>query len=502
MKDVLSENKELENEYRAFLDTLPLVNNLRSFGREIQVRPSLLNARKSLLIDAIVDILMGRTEPAPPSGRGRHVKSEPDLTIMPKLEEIRTHYAQQEWKKCFHDRQKAGETGDFGIGDLIVASPEPVENIYRKQIFSGILEIMPSGYGFLRARNCQPTNGEDVFIPAPIIHAMKLREGDFICCTVKPRVKNDSAAIEEIESVNGLGVGKYEARDLFDKLTACYPKEKIRLSDGESKISLRLLDFFVPIGKGQRALIIAPPKAGKTTLLKDIARAIAANHREIQLIVLLIDERPEEVTDFCESVHGAEVIYSTFDEGADHHVRAAELTVAHAKRMAEQGQDVVILLDSLTKLTRAYNYVAESTGKTLSGGLDAAALAEPKRFFGAARNTLEQGSVTILATALVDTGSRMDDVIYEEFKGTGNADIFLSRDLAERRIFPAIDIRRSGTRKEELLLSEEELAAVYKLRERGLAENVEGVLDMLKKTKNNGQFMDRLEEWLKIYKTK
>ena len=209
----------------------------------------------------------------------------------------------------------------------------------------------------------------------------------------------------------------------------------------------------------------------------------------------------EEKADF-KSIPRAMVVSSTFDEGAEHHVRAAQLTIAHAKRLAEQGRDVVILLDSLTKLTRAYNYIAESTGKTLSGGLDAAALAEPKRFFGAARNTLEQGSVTILATALVDTGSRMDDVIYEEFKGTGNSDIFLSRDLAERRIFPAIDVRRSSTRKEELLLTKDELAAVYKLRERGIVENMEGLLEMLKKTEDNEEFVDRLGEWLKVYKAK
>ena len=214
----------------------------------------------------------------------------------------------------------------------------------------------------------------------------------------------------------------------------------------------------------------------------------------------LIDERPEEVTDFRLSVEGAQVVYSTFDEGAEHHVRAAELTMSHAKRMAETGHDVVILLDSLTKLTRAYNYLSENSGKTLSGGLEAGSLTEPKRFFGAARNTVEAGSITVIATALVETGSRMDDVIYEEFKGTGNADVFLSRDLAERRVFPAIDVRRSGTRKEELLLGKEELAAVYKLRERGITENVAGLLDMLKKTKDNEEFIARLSDWIRVYK--
>ena len=235
-------------------------------------------------------------------------------------------------------------------------------------------------------------------------------------------------------------------------------------------------------------------------LLKDIASEIGKNHPEINLLILLIDERPEEVTDIRSCVEHAEIVCSTFDEGAEHHVRSAELTIEHARRMVEQGKHVVLLLDSLTKLTRAYNALCDNTGKTLSGGLDVGALAEPKRFFGAARNTVEGGSLTILATVLVDTGSRMDDVIYEEFKGTGNSDIFLSRELAERRIFPAIDIRRSGTRKEELLLDREELSAVYALRERGLCENTVGMLDTLKKTKNNEEFVVRLPEWLKTYK--
>ena len=477
------ENSEiLEGKYREYLETLPLTV-LRILGRNQGV-PTTRVGNKPELIDAITDILMGRQQPVPRSGRGAPVKqSYLDPSIMLKLAEIRRSGEREQPQKM-----------------LQVASPEPVKSFFDQPVYTGILEIMQSGYGFLRAKNCQPTNGNDVFIAAPLIHSLKLREGDFVACNVRPRQKNDSAAIGEVLSVNGLPVGVYENRPFFDALTACYANEKIKLSEGNNQISLRILDLFAPIGKGQRALIIAPPKAGKTTLLKDIARAIADHHRDISLIVLLIDERPEEVTDFRSSVDNAEIIYSTFDEGADHHVRAAELTVAHAKRMAEQGKDVVLLLDSLTKLTRAYNYIAESTGKTLSGGLDAGALAEPKRFFGAARNTVESGSITILATALVDTGSRMDDVIYEEFKGTGNCDIFISRELAERRVFPAIDIRRSGTRKEDMLLSKEELNAVYKMRERGLVENADGVIEMLKKTENNEAFLSRLGEWLKVYK--
>ena len=320
-----------------------------------------------------------------------------------------------------------------------------------------------------------------------------------IACHARASVKNDSAAFTELLSVNGMPIGSYENRPYFDALTAYFPKEKFRLSDRGEEISLRVLDLFAPVGKGQRGLIIAPPKAGKTSLLKDIARSLAKTEN-VALIVLLIDERPEEVTDFRMTVEGAEIISSTFDEGAWHHIRAADLVLAHAKRLAEAGKDVVILLDSLTKLTRAHNIVAESSGKTLSGGLDPNALGGPKRFFGAARNLEGKGSLTILATVLVDTGSRLDDVVYEEFKGTGNADIVLSRDLSERRVFPAFDLRRSGTRKDELLLSEEELSGVRRLQSRGLADNTEGVLDMMTKTDNNEEFLARLDSWLKVYK--
>lgn len=479
------EFKTVETRYREYLDTLSLTT-LRLLGRENGVAQA-SSIKKSGLVDGIVAVLTGKSQPVPRSKRGAPVKhSYLDPEVSRKLEEIRKEYR-------YVAEKKEAVTG--------VSSPDlPDRPLYDEPVYTGILEIMQGGYGFLRAKNCQPSNGGDVFISAPVLHSMRLREGDYVACTAKPRQKNDSPALDEILSVNGLPVGEYERRPFFDSLTAQYAKEKIELSKENPCLSLRVLDLFSPIGKGQRALIIAPPKAGKTTLLKEIASAIAAHHGEISLIVLLIDERPEEVTDFRTSVPEAQVVYSTFDEGAEHHIRAAELTIEHAKRMAEHGRDVVILLDSLTKLTRAYNYASESSGKTLSGGLEAGALAEPKRFFGAARNTVEGGSVTILATALVDTGSRMDDVIYEEFKGTGNADIFLSRELAERRIFPAIDVRKSGTRKEELLLSQEELSAVYKLRERGITENVPGLLDMMKRTADNAEFIGRLPEWLRIYK--
>ena len=479
------ELKTTEQRYREFLDTLPL-STLRILGRQLGMSHASSN-NKSVLIDEIIDILTGKQQPVPRSNRGAPVKQTYiDPAIFDKLDEI---------KRLGADDRREREAVFEVASDEHDAPPS-----YEAPVYTGILEITGGGYGFVRAHNCQPSaTGEDVFLPAPFIHARKLREGDFIACTAKPRQKNDSAAVESLLSVNGLPVGGYEDRPHFDSLTAQYATQKICLSEGCNELSLRILDLFSPIGKGQRALIIAPPKAGKTTLLKNVAHAVGEYHRELVLIVLLIDERPEEVTDMCESVPAAQIISSTFDEGAEHHVRAARLALEHAKRYAELGKDVVILLDSLTKLTRAYNYLSDNSGKTLSGGLDAGAFSEPKRFFGAARNTKEAGSITILATVLVETGSRMDDVIYEEFKGTGNSDIFLSRELAERRVFPAIDIRRSGTRKEELLLSSDELGAVYKLRERGITDTA-GILEMLKRTSDNTEFIARLPEWLRIYK--
>lgn len=474
-----------EQRYFDFLDKIA-ISTLRAIGRHVGV-PHASTQNKDVIIQKITDIYTGKAQPTPPSGRGAPVKEN----IVP------TEYLAG-LDKIKLDIQREKET--LGVRQGEALAPDERQGIQGVR-YGGILEITPNGYGFIRTNNCQPTiNGGDVFISAPLIHSYRLREGDFVVCTAQPQQKSNSPAIDKLVSVNGLPVGAYETRPIFDYLTAQYPKEKICFSREQTPLSLRVLDLFAPVGKGQRALIIAPPKAGKTTLLKEIASSISENHKDCMLLILLIDERPEEVTDIRNGVKNAEVIYSTFDESVEHHVRAASLTIAHAKRMAEQGKDVVILLDSLTKLTRAYNNLTDSSGKTLSGGLEASALSEPKRFFGAARNTVEAGSITILATALVDTGSRMDDVIYEEFKGTGNSDIFLSRDLAERRIFPAIDIRRSGTRKEELLLTKEEIEAVYKMRERGFTENPAGMLDMMKRTANNEEFVARLPEWLRIYK--
>lgn len=359
----------------------------------------------------------------------------------------------------------------------------------------GVLEILPDGYGFLRIENYLPSD-EDIYLSPSQIRRFHLRTGDMISGNVRPPKEGEKyRAVLQISAVNGLDPEHAVCRYHFDSLTPIFPNSRIVLEYDPQELSTRIIDMIAPIGKGQRALIVSPPKAGKTMMLKNIAKSIAKNYPEIQLIVLLIDERPEEVTDIRRSVDG-EVVSSTFDELPENHLRVADMVLERAQRLVESGKDVVILMDSITRLARANNLVVPPTGRTLSGGLDPSALHKPKRFFGAARNIEEGGSLTIIATALVETGSRMDDVIYEEFKGTGNMEIHLDRKLAERRIYPAIDIKKSGTRREELLLSKEELEAVWLLR-RALAsvDNVEAasiVINSLRKTKTNREFYKNL----------
>ncbi|MBQ3219637.1 MAG: transcription termination factor Rho [Clostridia bacterium] len=366
----------------------------------------------------------------------------------------------------------------------------------------GVLELHSDGYGFLRTGNYE-TSKKDIFVSWPNIKKYRLRRGDKVRCRAKTVREGESAALQQVLEINGMNPELFTKRAEFDDLVPCYPDRRIKLeTEGtENDLAIRCIDLFAPIGMGQRGLIVAPPKTGKTTLLKKIAQSIEKNYKDIELMVLLIDERPEEVTDIKRSIT-ADVIFSTFDEGAEHHVRAAELAINRAKRLVEVGKDVVILMDSITRLARAYNNIVESSGKTLSGGLDPAAMPAPKRFFGAARNIEDGGSLTILSTALVDTGSRMDDVIYEEFKGTGNMEIHLSRELSERRIFPAIDLYKSGTRREDLLLSEKELNAVYQLRSilSQRADATDSLLEMLKKSKDNADFLVKLDAWIKLYK--
>jgi transcription termination factor Rho len=360
----------------------------------------------------------------------------------------------------------------------------------------GILDIIPDGLGFLRSGDLLPSS-DDIYVSQSQIRRFGLRPGDTVVGQVRPPKDNEKYfGLLRVEAVNGEDPERAKRRPWFDRLTPIFPREQFRLESGRHPLSTRLLDMLAPIGRGQRGMIVSPPKAGKTTILKEIANGLTSNHDDLHLMVVLIGERPEEVTDMARSVE-AEVMAATFDEPVQHHVRVAEMALERAKRLVETGENVVILADSITRLARAYNLVVPPSGRTLSGGIDPAALYPPKRFFGAARNIEEGGSLTIIATCLVDTGSRMDDVIYEEFKGTGNMEMHLNRKLAERRLFPAIDIERSSTRREELLLNKDVLSRVWTLRRMidalgGGADAVEPVLDRLSKTRSNADFLSTL----------
>ena len=362
------------------------------------------------------------------------------------------------------------------------------------EIVEGILEVLPDGYGFLRGDNYL-SSPKDVYISPIQIRRFKLDTGDIIKGISRTKEGEKFPSLIFVGEVNGEHPEKAAKRKRFDELTPIYPNERLKLETVPTEYAMRIIDLISPIGKGQRGMIVAPPKVGKTTLLKKIANSISANNPEVELIVLLIDERPEEVTDMKRSIKG-QVIYSTFDEMPEHHVKVAEMVLERAKRIIEHNKDVVILLDSITRLARAYNLVMPSSGKTLSGGLDPAALHKPKKFFGAARNIENGGSLTILATALIETGSRMDDVIFEEFKGTGNMELNLDRKLAEKRIFPAVDIYKSGTRREDLLLSDKEKAALWKLRKEmsnsSILEVTDNILEALKRTKTNEEFINNI----------
>ena len=361
----------------------------------------------------------------------------------------------------------------------------------------GVLEVLPDGYGFLRSSdyNYLPSP-DDIYVSPSQIKKFSLRTGDFVSGQVRPPKEGERFfALLRVEAVNGLEPEGIRERTLFDNLVPVYPTRRINLESAPGEYSMRIVDLLSPIGKGQRGLIVSPPKSGKTILLQKIANSITRNHPEIKLIILLIDERPEEVTDMERSVKG-EVISSTFDEPAERHVQVADMVIEKAKRLVEAKEDVVILLDSITRLARAHNIVVPHSGRILSGGVDANALHRPKRFFGSARNTEEAGSLTIIATALVDTGSRMDDVIFEEFKGTGNMELVLNRDLSDRRIFPAIDVNRSGTRREDLLMKEDELAKVWILRkilsDFSSVEAMDFLMDKIRGTKNNKEFLNNM----------
>lgn len=359
----------------------------------------------------------------------------------------------------------------------------------------GVLETMPEGYGFLRAINYLPSS-EDIYISASQIRRFDMRTGDKVSGKVRPPKDNERyLALLQVEAINDTDPEEASRRLHFPALTPIHPREQLRLDNNPDKLASRIIDLLVPIGKGQRGLIVSPPKAGKTMLLKEIANSMAYNWPELELFILLIDERPEEVTDMQRSVK-AEVVSSTFDERPENHIRVTELVLERLQRLVEHGRDVVLLLDSITRLTRAYNLVIPPSGRTLSGGIDPAAFYRPKKFFGAARKIEEGGSLTIIASSLVDTGSRMDDVIYEEFKGTGNLELHLDRKLADKRIFPALDINRSGTRREELLLPSDRLELMWALRRAmgnsSSGEFLELMVDKLKKTKDNEEFLQKM----------
>ena len=370
------------------------------------------------------------------------------------------------------------------------------------EIVEGILDILPDGYGFLRGENFLSSD-KDVYVSMVQIKRFRLDTGDIVKGISRYREGEKFPSLIFVGEVNGEHPEKAMKRKRFDELTPIYPNERIKLETIPTDYATRMIDLISPIGKGQRGMIVAPPKVGKTTLLKKIANSISQNNPEIELIVLLIDERPEEVTDMKRSIKG-QVIHSTFDELPDHHVKVAEMVIERAKRLVEHDKDVVILLDSITRLTRAYNLVIPSSGRTLSGGIDPAALHKPKKFFGAARNIEFGGSLTILATSLIDTGSRMDDVIFEEFKGTGNMEVHLDRKLSEKRIFPAIDINKSGTRREDLLLTKKEMETVFALRKAmnsmPVADVTEQVISQMTQTKTNDEFIDKIENYLIKFK--
>ena len=379
------------------------------------------------------------------------------------------------------------------IFKILQAQSEKEGHIFAE----GVLEILPDGYGFLRSPDYNYLPGpDDIYVSPSQIRKFDLKTGDTISGQVRPPHEGEKYfALVKIEAVNFESPDEARNKILFDNLTPLYPQERLKLETTRENISARVMDLLTPLGKGQRGLIVSPPRAGKTMLLQNVANSITTNHPEVVLMVLLIDERPEEVTDMQRSVKG-EVISSTFDEPAARHVQVAEMVIEKAKRLVEHKRDVVILLDSITRLARAYNTIVPPSGKVLSGGVDSNALQRPKRFFGSARNIEEGGSLTIIATALIDTGSRMDDVIFEEFKGTGNSEIILERKLVDKRTFPAIDIQRSGTRKEELLIPKEDLQRIWVLRKvlnpLSPVEAMELLIDKLSKTKTNGEFLSNM----------
>ena len=423
----------------------------------------------------IIELMLAEDEKDKTSGKGMYARSA-------EKKELREESESKTDENKTDDEEKFPAELDSGIA------------------VNGILEVMPDGYGFIRSDNYLP--GErDVYVAPSQIRRFGLKTGDILEGNTRVKTQGEKfAALLYVKSINGYTPEEAARRRNFEDMTPIFPNERLHLEQPGASVAMRIMDLISPVGKGQRGMIVSPPKAGKTTLLKEVAKSVKRNNPEVHLIILLIDERPEEVTDIKEAIEGpnVEVIYSTFDELPENHKRVSEMVIERGKRLVEHQKDVIILIDSITRLTRAYNQTVPPSGRTLSGGLDPAALHMPKRFFGAARNMREGGSLTILATALVDTGSKMDDVVYEEFKGTGNMELVLDRKLSEKRVFPAIDIPKSGTRREDLLLSPDELEAINVIRKalNGLKpeEAVDRILDLFAKTRNNNEFVNMVKK--------
>ena len=423
----------------------------------------------------IIELMLAEDEKDKTSGKGMYARSA-------EKKELREESESKTDENKTDDEEKFPAELDSGIA------------------VNGILEVMPDGYGFIRSDNYLP--GErDVYVAPSQIRRFGLKTGDILEGNTRVKTQGEKfAALLYVKSINGYTPEEAAKRRNFEDMTPIFPNERLHLEQPGASVAMRIMDLISPVGKGQRGMIVSPPKAGKTTLLKEVAKSVKRNNPEVHLIILLIDERPEEVTDIKEAIEGpnVEVIYSTFDELPEHHKRVSEMVIERGKRLVEHQKDVIILIDSITRLTRAYNQTVPPSGRTLSGGLDPAALHMPKRFFGAARNMREGGSLTILATALVDTGSKMDDVVFEEFKGTGNMELVLDRKLSEKRVFPAIDIPKSGTRREDLLLSPDELEAINVIRKalNGLKpeEAVDRILDLFAKTRNNNEFVNMVKK--------
>lgn len=469
------------------LDQLTIFE-LRERARKIGVA-SPTSKSKEELIKAYISVESGDITPAQKQNRGRPPKSS--ISSLDDEENYTSNI-----QEPYSEFNTTADQMPTQTQTTVVNTPIQNNAIGSCERKSGWLEILPEGYGFLRAENCEYSI-KDTYVSGRSIKEFGLRAGDMVCAVARKNADNKPPAVVSVESVNGMPLSAIKNRPNFDMLVPIYPNKRLELEvpNSNNDYSIRCMDIVAPIGKGQRAMIVSPPKAGKTTLLKKIAKSIVTNHPEVELYVLLVDERPEEVTDMKRSIKG-EIVYSTFDETPEHHCKAAELIIERAKRSVEIGRDVVIIMDSLTRLARAYNLTIPATGRTLSGGIDPGALHSPKKFFGSARNIENGGSLTIIATALVDTGSRMDDVIYEEFKGTGNMEIHLDRKLSERRIFPAVDLFRSSTRRDDLLLTPKEMEcamAIRRLLSSGdVADSTERLINMLVRTKNNDEFCDNM----------